>query len=79
MASVNVPLSGNSTSNGKPLGKSLENGILTAASEKLDLRETEEVLSDELDTPDELDEEEPPMGEIKVSSLLLLIFAPYII
>lgn len=64
MASVNVALSGESTGvNGKPYTKPLENGVLPAVAEKLDLQETIDVMGDATEA---VDEEEPRMGEIKV-------------
>ena len=67
MASMNVALSGEPTSmNGKPRTKPLENGMLPAVAEKLDLEESRELVGDGMDL---VDEEEPPMGEIKVRDL----------
>ena len=64
MASVNVALSGESTGvNGKLFTKSLENGVLPAVAEKLDLQETVDVMGDAVEAEDE---EERRMGEIKV-------------
>ena len=65
MATMDVAVNGDS-SNGKPYSKVTENGILPTASGGLDMMDAGNVVSDELETSEEVDDEEPPMGEIKV-------------
>ena len=71
MASVSEQPNGESKSNGKPFGRTMENGLLSPVSEKLDLEETGQMVGDELEMTEVVDEVEPPMGEIKVSFILL--------
>ena len=66
MASVDVALNGESKSNGKSYTKTTENGVLPTVSERLDMRDVGEMVNDEMEMTEEVDEEEPPMGEIKV-------------
>lgn len=66
MASVDVALNGESKSNGKSYAKTTENGVLPTVSERLDMRDVGEMVNDEMEMTEEVDEEEPPMGEIKV-------------
>ena len=66
MAAVNIAMNGECTSREKSHSKSLENGILPAVAEKLALEETRKVVGDEIEAVDEFEDEEPPVGEIKV-------------
>ena len=71
MASVSEPPNAESKSNGKPFGKTMENGLLPSVSETLDLGDTRRVLGDELEMTEVVDEVEAPIGEIKVRFFLL--------
>ena len=65
MATMDVTLNGDS-SNVKPYSKATENGVLPSASGGLDMRDAGNVVGDEMEMSEEIHEEEPPMGEIKV-------------
>ena len=66
MAAVNITMNGERTNNSKTYSKSLENGLLPAVAEKLELEETVEIVRDNTEAMDDFEEEEPPVGEIKV-------------
>ena len=70
MAAVDTTMNGERTSNGRPHSKSLENGLLPAVAEKLELEETAKIVDDKTEVMDEFEEEEPPVGEIKVCDVV---------
>ena len=66
MAAVNMAMNGERTSHDKAYSKPLENGLLPAVAEKLELEETGAIVGDKGEMEDEFEDEEPPVGEIKV-------------
>ena len=73
MAAVNSAMNGESTRHDKGYSKPLENGLLPAVTEKLELEETGAIVDNKTDVEEEFEDEEPPVGEIKVRSLLMII------
>ncbi len=69
MAAVNSAMNGERTSRDKTYSKPLENGLLPAVAEKLELEETGAIVDGETET----EEEEPPVGEIKVRCGIMII------
>ena len=66
MAAVNKAMNGERTSHDKACSKPLENGLLPAVAEKLELEETGAIVDGKTETEGEFEDEEPPVGEIKV-------------
>lgn len=66
MAAANIAMNGDRTNHDKTYSKPLENGLLPAVAEKLELEETGAVVGDKAEMVDEFEDEEPPVGEIKV-------------
>lgn len=73
MAAVNSAMNGAPTRHDKGYSKPLENGLLPAVAEKLELEETGAIVDNKTDVEEEFEDEEPPVGEIKVRSLLMII------
>ena len=73
MAAVNSAVNGEPTSHDKTYSKPLENGLLPAVAEKLELEETGAIVDGKTETEEEFEDEEPPVGEIKVRSLIMII------
>ena len=74
MAAVNSAMNGEPTRHDKGYSKPLENGLLPAVAEKLELEETGAIVDNKTE---EFEDEEPPVGEIKVRCLLMIIIATF--
>lgn len=72
MAAVNMAMNGERKSHDKAYSKPLENGLLPAVAEKLELEETGAIVGDKAEMEDEFEDEEPPVGEIKVRCMVTL-------
>lgn len=71
MAAVNTAMNGGRTSHDRAHSKPLENGLLPAVAEKLELEETGAIVGDKTETEDEFEDEKPPVGEIKVCGIFI--------